>query len=63
MVNDQEQMRRDCEAFYWIAYAIDVGHAGWQAQKAKLIKARGESAVKILISDMERLRHDVRTID
>lgn len=62
-MSDQWQMRRDCEAFYWIAYAMDVGHALWQAQKAKLIKARGKDAVDVLVSDMERLRHDVRKCD
>lgn len=59
----QEEIRRECEAMYWIAYAINYGHASWQAQKAKIIKVRGEAAVKVLTDDMERLRNDVRRSD
>lgn len=60
---NQEELRRECEAFYWIAYAVDNGYASWQAQKAKIVKARGEDAVKVLVTDMERLRHEVRKVD
>lgn len=53
-----EPTRLRCEAEEWLRQikAAPDGAAYWKAKRARLVKRRGEAAVKYLTDEMQRLR-------